>query len=81
MYSRPVPRRTDLDALEQRLGYEFRDRGLLACALTPRSYANENPRLGRQENERLEFLGDAVLDLIVGHMLMQWLHANRDSVV
>ncbi len=70
MYSPRVPRRTNLAELEQRLGYEFKDHDLFTMALTHRSYANENPKSGRKENERLEFLGDAVLDLIVGHMLM-----------
>lgn len=56
-------------ALEQRIGHRFLDRELLARALTHRSYANEsrNPSIG--DNERLEFLGDAVLDLIVGYRL------------
>jgi ribonuclease-3 len=56
--------------LEDRLGYRFRDRQLLATALTHRSYANEHADLDRSDNEKLEFLGDAVLDLVVGHMLM-----------
>lgn len=60
----------DFSALEARLGYQFRNRELLATALTHRSYANENPETGRSDNEKLEFLGDAVLDLVVGHMLM-----------
>lgn len=57
------------DDLEQRIGHRFADRELLARALTHRSYANErrNPLIG--DNERLEFLGDAVLDLIIGCQL------------
>jgi ribonuclease-3 len=57
--------------IEERLGYRFVNRDLLASALTHRSYANENPQLGRPDNEKLEFLGDAVLDLVIGHMLME----------
>lgn len=49
-----------LDALQQRLGYVFRDEGLLVLALTHPSYANERRT---SSNQRLEFLGDAVLEL------------------
>jgi ribonuclease III len=56
--------------LETRLGYGFRDAAKLESALTHKSYCNENPGWGRPDNERLEFLGDAVLDLAVGHLLM-----------
>ena len=48
-----------MDALERKIGYRFRDRALLETALTHSSYANEHPPL--HSNERLEFLGDAVL--------------------
>ena len=56
--------------LEGRLGYVFRERARLECALTHKSYLNENATWGRPDNERLEFLGDAVIDLVVGHLLM-----------
>ena len=46
------------------MGYRFGDPALLAEALTHRSWANENPSLGG-DNERLEFLGDAVLGLSI----------------
>lgn len=49
-----------MDELEQRLGYAFTDRSYLQTALTHSSYANEMPQK-RHSNERLEFLGDAVL--------------------
>ncbi len=49
----------------KRFGLSFRDRKLLEQAFTHRSYINENKRLGLDHNERLEFLGDAVLELIV----------------
>jgi ribonuclease III len=58
------------EELEAALGYQFGDKDLLRRALTHRSYANENPHEGQSDNEKLEFLGDAVLDLIVGHLLM-----------
>ena len=49
-----------MERLEKRLGYTFSDRSILETALTHSSYANESPRT-RHSNERLEFLGDAVL--------------------
>lgn len=55
----------DLKELEERLGVHFKDRALLETALTHRSYLNENPGLKLEQNERLEFLGDAVLELVV----------------
>lgn len=53
--------------LEERLGYRFRDPSLLALALSHPSYAHEQD--GSRGNERLEFLGDAVLGLVVAHEL------------
>jgi len=51
--------------LSRRLGLPFSNLSLLTRALTHRSYVNENPN-AMEDNERLEFLGDAVLDFIVG---------------
>ena len=59
------------DELEEKLGYAFRSRGLLLEALTHRSLLNEIPGEDRRDNERLEFLGDAVLGLIVSEWLME----------
>lgn len=55
----------ELSKLEKNIGYEFNKPDLLREALTHRSYLNENPRWDVPHNERLEFLGDAVLELIV----------------
>lgn len=55
----------DFGPLEERLGHTFRDRSLLLQALTHRSYLNEHTDYPLAHNERLEFLGDAVLELIV----------------
>jgi ribonuclease III len=55
----------DLTPLEERLGYTFKDRGTLIQAITHRSYLNENASFPYPHNERLEFLGDAVLELVV----------------
>lgn len=54
----------DLAAFEHRIGYEFKDRTLLETAFTHRSYLNENRSSHLEHNERLEFLGDAVLELV-----------------
>jgi ribonuclease-3 len=58
----------DLDAFERRLGYAFRNRRLLAAALT---HASALPPGAVQVAEQFEFLGDAVLDLAVAHLLWQ----------
>jgi ribonuclease-3 len=61
----------DYSELEAVLGYPFKDRALLETALRHASWCNEQQPAERQEdNERMEFLGDAVLDLVVGHRLM-----------
>ncbi len=59
----------DLAAFETKLGYAFSDKRLLETAFTHRSYLNENKAAGREHNERLEFLGDAVLELAVTEFL------------
>jgi len=61
----------DLEALAKVLGVSFNDPPLLEQALLHRSYVNENPALARTSNERLEFLGDAVLGLVVAEKLFQ----------
>jgi ribonuclease-3 len=55
---------SDLGALEARLGTSFKDPGLLLLALTHSSYAHEHSEDALDDNERLEFLGDAVIHLI-----------------
>ncbi|MGQ9598333.1 MAG: ribonuclease III [Anaerolineae bacterium] len=59
----------DLTRLEQALGVMFRDKSLLQRALTHRSYLNEHPEDCFEDNERLEFLGDAVLDFLTAAFL------------
>jgi ribonuclease-3 len=54
-----------------KLGYSFVDADLLTQAFTHASYVNEQPGAGIKDNERLEFLGDAVLDLAVSQILME----------
>lgn len=55
----------DLSKLELNLGITFQDKDILLQALVHRSYINENPKFHLDHNERLEFLGDAVLELAV----------------
>ena len=57
-----------MKTLEEKIGYTFRDRTLLENALTHSSYANEH-RGGLPSNERLEFLGDSILGLVVADHL------------
>jgi ribonuclease III len=61
----------ELRRLEEALSYHFGDIGLLDESLTHRSHSHENPRSKERNNERLEFLGDAVLSLCIGRMLME----------
>lgn len=62
---------SDLSALEARTGVTFSDKRLIEQAFIHRSYLNENPAKGREHNERLEFLGDAVLELAVTDWLFR----------
>ena len=59
----------NFSAFEKRIGNTFRNASLLETAFTHRSYLNENRTPGREHNERLEFLGDAVLELAVTEFL------------
>lgn len=64
-------RMENLKAFERILGYVFNDRSLLDTALIHRSFINENQNESREDNERMEFLGDAVLELCVSDLLMK----------
>ena len=55
----------DFSILEKKLGVKFKNKDFLRQAFTHRSYLNENPDFKSEHNERLEFLGDAVIELIV----------------
>src|SRR6187455_2973325 len=67
--SRVIRLRDEFDELQTRIGYRFRDRGLLEHALTHKSRAAEDATGGVADNESLEFLGDAVLGLVVADTL------------
>lgn len=66
------------EEIEEILGTRFRDRGLLRRALTHRSYAHEASMGPYDTNERLEFIGDAVLDLVVSDYLYTY-HGHLDE--
>jgi ribonuclease III len=68
-----------LENLEDTLAYHFKDKGLLRHALQHSSYVNENRELNLEHNERLEFLGDAVLDLVITHILMDHFPETREG--
>ncbi len=57
------------DFAREKLGFEFNDVNLLVTALTHRSYVNEHKNADLEHNERLEFLGDAILELVVSDFL------------
>jgi ribonuclease-3 len=69
--TRVVRLRDEFEELEQRIAYRFKDRGLLEHALTHKSRAAEDASGGVADNESLEFLGDAVLGLVVADMLFR----------
>src|SRR5436189_3511991 len=68
---RVVPFGSELEPLERRIGYRFRDRGLLEHALTHRSRVHEDASGGVIDNESLEFLGDSVLGFIIADRLFR----------
>lgn len=63
--------RKRLKEMERRIGYRFKKRGFLKRALTHKSFANENRLPQTEHNERYEYLGDAVLELSISHLLME----------
>ena len=65
----PIIKMINFSDFEKKTKVVFKDKGLLKQAFIHRSYINENPNVGLSHNERLEFLGDAVLELIVTDFL------------
>jgi ribonuclease-3 len=65
--------------LEERIGYQFTDKDLLCRALTHPSYGQENRN--SEHNQRLEFLGDAVLGLVLAEMLFEELPKEREGAL
>ena len=75
----PCPRAESLELFERDLAYCFRNRLLLREALTHRSLLNEIAEKGRRDNERLEFLGDAVLGFLVAEWVMEAFPEEREG--
>ena len=69
-----------LEQLQSRLTYRFRDPALLELALTHTSYLPEHPDVA-ESNQRLEFLGDAVLQLVLTEALFQLFPGDREGVL
>ena len=68
-----------LKLLQKNIHYKFKNISLLNQAFTHKSYVNENPDQGYRDNERFEFLGDAVLDVIISHLLMDALPNHTEG--
>ena len=66
-----MPFGSEFEPLERRIGYRFRDRGLLEHALTHRSRVHEDASGGVFDNESMEFLGDSVLGFVIADMLFR----------
>ncbi len=64
-------RKQDLTEFQNKIRYQFKETNLIDMALTHSSYANENKDKHVKDNERLEFLGDAILDLIISEYLFK----------
>jgi ribonuclease-3 len=76
--AKTLPFGAELAPLEEKIGYRFRDRGLLEHALTHRSRVHEDASGGVFDNESMEFLGDSVLGFVVADMLFrQFPHHNE----
>jgi len=72
-------RMLNLKHLQKNISYKFKKLSLLNQAFTHKSYVNENPDQECSDNERFEFLGDAVLDLIISHLLMDALPSYTEG--
>lgn len=71
----------DWNQFEEKIRITFKDKGLLQQAFTHRSYLNENRNGAREHNERLEFLGDAVLELAVTEFLYKKYPSEPEGVL
>jgi ribonuclease III len=72
---------TEISEFEDRLGYRFKDRKILLEALTHRSFAHENPREAAAYNERIEFLGDAILGFVIAEHLFLSEKSPTESIM
>ncbi|MDF2577559.1 MAG: rnc [Chlamydiales bacterium] len=70
---------TYIPDIEKRLDYTFKNRSLLVLAFTHRSFLNEHKELAQEHNERLEFLGDAIFDLLISEFLYKRLPTSPEG--
>ena len=68
-----------LPKIEHRLGYTFKNKDLVLLAFVHRSFINEHPELVKEHNERLEFLGDSVLGLLISEYLYKYLPSTPEG--
>lgn len=78
-FKKEPPLTTSLSQLQEQLGFQFKNLAVLEQALTHKSFHYENLESSSGDNERLEFLGDAVLDLAVGAFLMELFPENDEG--
>lgn len=71
----------DFSKLEKKLGIQFKNKDFLVQAFIHRSYLNENPNFHLYHNERLEFLGDAVLELVVTKYLFENYPKKQEGIM
>ena len=69
----------NLDKFEEKAGIIFKNKDLLKQAFTHRSYINENRSLNLEHNERMEFLGDAVLELVITDFLYKKFESSSEG--
>ncbi|MFQ5454719.1 MAG: ribonuclease III [Nitrospirota bacterium] len=70
-----------IDSLQEKLSYRFKNKALIIEAITHKSYLNEAKNKTDKDNERLEFLGDAVLDLVISEYLTITYTDQREGVL
>lgn len=71
----------DISNLERQIGYEFKDKTLLETALTHSSYTGEHQMGYDKNNERLEFIGDAYVDAVVGTRLFEIMKESHEGAL
>lgn len=71
----------DLNGFENKIGYEFKNKELLIRALSHTSYINEHKMAKHESNERLEFLGDAIVDMVVSEYLYKNYSTQPEGVL
>lgn len=71
----------DLTNLENNLNVTFKDKDLLKSAMTHRSYLNEHSATAKTSNERMEFLGDAIIEFLISRMLFERFPHSQEGIL